>query len=140
MAPDDGTVALLTTFEQIGVGTTALYTCNPGYVLTGEKTRTCENSSNGMIWSRDSPTCKDNITLIFVYPTHFHNFLVPYILSLKLSGPHKLSRITCGSIIIITNNKLDFVLMLFRCNSKQLYHKLSRNSLSLSRAGMSRKR
>ena len=105
MAPDDGTAALLTTFEQIGVGTTALYTCNPGYVLTGEKTRTCENSSNGMIWSRDSPTCKDNVTLIFVYPTHFHNFLVPYILSLKLSGLHRLSRITAVALLLTQTKK-----------------------------------
>ncbi len=37
------------------VGTVATYTCNTGYTLTGDTTRTC--GSDGM-WSGKAPTCE----------------------------------------------------------------------------------
>ena len=39
-----------TTFEQ-----TATYSCNTGYNLVGNSTRTCQATEN---WSRSAPTCE----------------------------------------------------------------------------------
>ncbi|XP_072164876.1 sushi, von Willebrand factor type A, EGF and pentraxin domain-containing protein 1-like [Diadema setosum] len=41
------------------LGDTATYSCNDGYDLEGEPTRTCESNNNGGVeWSGDAPTCK----------------------------------------------------------------------------------
>ena len=37
------------------VGQTATYSCNTGYHLVGDSTRTCQNRGN---WSGDAPTCQ----------------------------------------------------------------------------------
>ena len=47
----------------VTVGTTATYQCNPGYVLVGNITRTCEDSGNGTLgtWTTGSgidPICE----------------------------------------------------------------------------------
>ena len=44
----------------VSVGTTANYSCDPGYVLVGETTRTCEDTNSGTLgrWSGDNPICK----------------------------------------------------------------------------------
>ena len=46
-------------------GQTATYSCNTGYSLVGDSTRTCQAEGN---WSESAPTCqgvlvKDNVTL-----------------------------------------------------------------------------
>ena len=56
-----------TTFNQ-----TATYSCNTGYNLTGDSTRTCQATGN---WSGSAPTCvgmllKDDPS---VYSMHMHN-------------------------------------------------------------------
>ena len=60
-APDNGTIEFSTTSLQLGVGTTATYSCDPGYVLVGETTRTCEDTNSGTTgaWSGDDPICKN---------------------------------------------------------------------------------
>ena len=59
-APDNGMIEFSTTSQQLGVGTTATYSCDPGYVLVGETTRTCEGTNSGTTgaWSGDDPICK----------------------------------------------------------------------------------
>ena len=48
--PGNGTVMV----TELTDGSTANYTCNDGYQLTGDETRTCMD--NGM-WSGHAPTC-----------------------------------------------------------------------------------
>ena len=57
-APLNGTV--ITHSQQLGVGTTATYSCDPGYVLVGETTRTCEDTHRGATgtWSGMMPLCE----------------------------------------------------------------------------------
>lgn len=38
-----------------GYGTVATYSCNPGYVLQGNSTRTCDHSGK---WTLEPPTCQ----------------------------------------------------------------------------------
>ena len=67
-APDNGTIEFSTTAQLLGVGTTATYSCDPGYVLVGETTRTCEDT-NGVTtgaWSGDDPICKNLSKTYFV--------------------------------------------------------------------------
>ena len=54
-APLNGTVILSTL--QFNVGTTAIYSCDPGYVLVGETTRTCEGTKIG-VWNGNMPICE----------------------------------------------------------------------------------
>ena len=35
-------------------GSTATYTCDSGYQLSGDQTRTCQNTG---VWSGEEPTC-----------------------------------------------------------------------------------
>ena len=72
-APDNGTIVISFTSQVLGVDTTAAYYCNPGYVLAGETTRTCEDASGGTstvgTWSGITTTCKqidDLIKLVIV--------------------------------------------------------------------------
>ena len=62
-APDNGTIEFSTTSQllSLDVGTTATYSCDPGYVLVGETTRTFEDTNSGTTgaWSRDDPICKN---------------------------------------------------------------------------------
>ena len=48
--PADGVV----TWNGLTSGSTANYTCSSGYQLTGDQTRTCQNTG---IWSGQAPTC-----------------------------------------------------------------------------------
>ena len=43
------------TLTGIKVGSTATYTCDEGYLLVGEDTRTCQSD---MEWSGEAPICK----------------------------------------------------------------------------------
>ena len=49
MDPDNGRVDYETT-----LGSTATYTCNTGYQLDGDSTRTCQSDET---WSGSAPTC-----------------------------------------------------------------------------------
>ena len=54
--------------QLLAVGTTATYSCDPGYVLVGETTRTCEDVNGYIIgtWNVTMPTCEGkNFTPIF---------------------------------------------------------------------------
>ena len=65
-APLNGNTTLSS--QQLGVGTTATYSCDPGYVLVGETTRTCEDVNGHIIgtWNGMMPTCEGkNFTPIF---------------------------------------------------------------------------
>ena len=52
-APTNGTV----TVNGVTTGDTAVYSCDEGYVLVGDMTRTCMNNSQ---WSGAAPTCPSN--------------------------------------------------------------------------------
>ena len=58
-APANGTIIMSTSSQLYGVGTIATYSCDPGYDLVGETTRTCEDSSEGTVgaWSGSTPLC-----------------------------------------------------------------------------------
>ena len=44
-------------------GQTAVYSCNPGYNLDGDSTRTCQATG---VWSGSVPTCKSMLLLHYV--------------------------------------------------------------------------
>ena len=50
------------------LGQTATYSCNTGYSLVGDSTRTCQATGN---WSRSAPTCQ-GMLLHSVYLWSFH--------------------------------------------------------------------
>ncbi len=64
MAPVNGTLVISTPSptQPLGVGTTATYSCDTGYVLVGDLTRTCEDSGTGTVgtWSGSEvdPICE----------------------------------------------------------------------------------
>ena len=64
-APDNGTIEFSTTTLQLGLGATAAYSCDSGFVLVGEIIRTCEDTNRGTVstgtWSGEGPSCKQNI-------------------------------------------------------------------------------
>ena len=64
-APVNGTlvISMPSSAQPLGVGTTATYSCDPGYVLVGDLTRTCEDPGTGTVvgtWSGSEvdPTCE----------------------------------------------------------------------------------
>ncbi len=44
-----------------GLGSVATYTCDPGYAVVGQRTRTCEDTNGGTVtmgmWSGAQPSC-----------------------------------------------------------------------------------
>ena len=56
--PSNGHVLLSN--ETLDVGTTATYSCDPGYVLAGGTTRTCDDRNRGTTgtWSGSVPMCE----------------------------------------------------------------------------------
>ena len=54
--------------QVLGVGTTATYSCDPGYVLVGETIRTCGDTDGGTVgaWNGSIPFCEGNI----IYTMH----------------------------------------------------------------------
>ena len=67
-APADGGVTLNT--QTFGVGTTATYSCDPGYILVGEIStiRTCEDTHRGTTgtWNGTEPLCDGMQTLMYI--------------------------------------------------------------------------
>ena len=47
-----------------GLGSVATYSCDPGYALVGQTTRTCEDTNGGTVttgtWSGAQPYCQGN--------------------------------------------------------------------------------
>ncbi len=90
-APVNGTlvISMPSSAQPLGVGTTATYSCDPGYVLVGDVTRTCEDSSTGSCavgsWSGSEvdPLCKfflpesKGIFIITVYNSSLEHFWCP---------------------------------------------------------------
>ena len=67
-------------------GQTATYSCNTGYNLVGDNTRTCQDTGE---WSGSEPTCQG--VLLFSYfgssPTLVNNTLYTCICSIALNFP-----------------------------------------------------
>ena len=64
-APANGTIIMSTSSQLYGVGTIATYSCDPGYDLVGETTRTCEDSSEDTVgaWSGSTPLCMVDVVM-----------------------------------------------------------------------------
>ena len=54
--PDNGRVMITGSTY----GSVAIYSCEPGYELVGDETRSCEEDGT---WSGDEPTCEGNLKL-----------------------------------------------------------------------------
>ncbi len=85
-APVNGTLIISTpsSTQPLGVGTTATYSCDPGYVLVGDLTRTCEDSETGSrvgTWSGSEvdPTCESTADIITIVPTFTYTVAVELI-------------------------------------------------------------
>ena len=61
------------------LGQTAIYSCNTGYKLVGDNTRTCQATGN---WSGSPPTCQGMYVykLTFSYPMVMHFGVVQLLL------------------------------------------------------------
>ena len=59
--PENGEVTFNS--QPFNVGTTATYSCYPGYILVGETTRTCEDTNRGTTgtWNGTMPLCEGSI-------------------------------------------------------------------------------
>ena len=57
-APSNESVTLSS--QTLSVGTTAAYSCDPGYVLVGEATSTCLDADIGeiVVWNSSTPMCE----------------------------------------------------------------------------------
>ena len=77
--PDNGQVTHTTgtTYEK-----RAIYSCNTGYTLVGDSTRTCQATGT---WSGSEPTCQGMLLLIFSHPVKLYNILVALVFALPLS-------------------------------------------------------
>ena len=51
-------------------GQTATYSCNTGYNLVGDSTRTCQATGN---WSGSAPTCQSMLLKMISSSMHIHN-------------------------------------------------------------------
>ena len=87
--PDNGQV---NTPSGTTFGSTAVYTCNMGYVLSHQQTVMC--SSNGM-WSPASPSCNgENTTLHYSRIDVIHKY-------------YSLSAVNCGPLTNPNNGQVD---------------------------------
>ena len=57
--PDNGVVM----FESTGVGSSAQYACNEGFLVSGDEVRMCEA---GGMWSGSEPVCEQGMLLYIV--------------------------------------------------------------------------
>ena len=57
---DDPTNGAVDTFSGTTFMMTATYTCNTGYNIVGDMTRTCQDA---MLWSGAAPTCDSEIII-----------------------------------------------------------------------------
>ncbi len=50
-----------------GLGSVATYSCDPGYALVGQRTRTCQDNNGGTVtmgtWSGAPPLCQGTLYL-----------------------------------------------------------------------------
>ena len=60
--PDNGTVSISSGVNYLSVGSTATYSCDPGYALLGSTTRTCEDPDRDSVgtWTGSMPNCQGN--------------------------------------------------------------------------------
>ena len=77
--PDNGEISLALGPNSLshGLGSVATYSCDPGYTLVGETTRTCEDTNGGTVttgtWSGTPPHCQ-GISCVYEHLMH----LIPY--------------------------------------------------------------
>lgn len=51
-------------YDSTTVGSIAMYSCNTGYMLSGDRTRTCQDTG---MWSGTQPTCQREFVVSDVY-------------------------------------------------------------------------
>ena len=62
--PDNGEITVAPGSNSLshGLGSVATYSCDPGYALVGQTTRTCEDTNGGTVttgtWSGTPPHCQ----------------------------------------------------------------------------------
>ena len=61
--PDHGTVSISSGVNYLSVGSTATYSCDPGYALLGSTTRTCEDPDRDSVgtWTGSVATCQGEV-------------------------------------------------------------------------------
>ena len=65
--PDNGEISVAPGLNSLshGLGSVATYSCDPGYALVGQTTRTCEDTNGGTVttgtWSGTPPYCQGEI-------------------------------------------------------------------------------
>ena len=64
------------------LGQTATYSCNTGYNLVGDSTRTCQATGE---WSESAPTCQGMSLLTLSHPVMLYNILITLVFALPLS-------------------------------------------------------
>ena len=64
------------------LGQTATYSCNTGYNLVGDSTRTCQATGE---WSESAPTCQGMLLLTLSHPVMLYNILITLVFALPLS-------------------------------------------------------
>ena len=71
--PDNGVISVTPGPNSLshGLGSVATYSCDPGYALVGQSTRTCEDTNGGTVttgtWSGTPPYCQGEIYLFYKY-------------------------------------------------------------------------
>ena len=63
-------------WDTLAPGGVANYTCDPGFILVGDRTRICGSDGS---WSGMAPTCERKLISA---PQLLHNYFRPYITSL----------------------------------------------------------
>ena len=95
-----------------GVGTVATYSCDTGYTLEGESTRTCQNSADPT-WSGSPPTCNSELPIHLVYLL-LRSFTFPPILLT--------TRFVCSLYIVKVLFWLNFFMVFSHLQMKGIYY------------------
>ena len=103
------------------IGTTATYTCNTGYTLTGgTTTRVCVTGGN---WNGSTPTCQGEFCSSYAVRIQIRNVLLCID-----TGPTAAPPTTCSDLTNLTNGMINYTMgtaslrpvhtvAVFRCNT-----------------------
>ncbi len=103
-----------------GLGSVATYSCDPGYDLVGQRTRTCQDNNGGTVtmgtWSGTSPLCLGTLykykTVIKspCFNTTYNNYFQTDIHCLELATPNN------GNVVLSDSALLVGTIATYKCN------------------------